>query len=76
MAQLTVNTVAVPVVDNTQVACPTQAPTTFDLSGLVTPAAGHTLKWYEAFAGGTALAASPQVQRQVTQPTTYTYYVR
>ena len=75
VAQLTVNTVAVPVVDNTQVACPTQAPTTFDLSGLVTPAAGHTLKWYEAFAGGTALAASPQVQRQVTQPTTYTYYV-
>ncbi|ERI61267.1 hypothetical protein HMPREF1551_02736 [Capnocytophaga sp. oral taxon 863 str. F0517] len=75
VAQLTVNTVAVPVVDNTQVACPTQAPTTFDLSGLVTPAAGHTLKWYEAFAGGTALAAAPQVQRQVTQPTTYTYYV-
>ena len=55
--------------------CPTLASTQFDMATLVTASAGHTLKWYDAASGGTALAASPKVERQVTAKTVTTKYV-
>ena len=55
--------------------CPTLASTQFDMATLVTASAGHTLKWYDADSGGTALAASPKVERQVTVKTVTTKYV-
>ena len=55
--------------------CPTLASTQFDMATLVTASAGHTLKWYDAATGGTALAASPKVERQVTAKTVTTKYV-
>ncbi|EEK13742.1 hypothetical protein CAPGI0001_1482 [Capnocytophaga gingivalis ATCC 33624] len=55
--------------------CPTLASTQFDMATLVTVSAGHTLKWYDAASGGTALAASPKVERQVTVKTVTTKYV-
>ena len=55
--------------------CPTLASTQFDMATLVTASAGHTLKWYDADSGGTALAASPKVERQVTAKTVTTKYV-
>ena len=55
--------------------CPTLASTQFDMATLVTASAGHTLKWYDAASGGTALAASPKVERQVTVKTVTTKYV-
>ena len=55
--------------------CPTLVSTQFDMATLVTASAGHTLKWYDAASGGTALAASPKVERQVTAKTVTTKYV-
>ena len=55
--------------------CPTSVSTQFDMATLVTPATGHTLKWYDAATGGTALAASPKVERQVTSKVVTTKYV-
>ena len=55
--------------------CPTLASTQFDMATLVTASAGHTLKWYDAASGGTALAASPKVERQVTAKSVTTKYV-
>ena len=55
--------------------CPTLVSTQFDMATLVTASAGHTLKWYDADSGGTALAASPKVERQVTVKTVTTKYV-
>jgi len=55
--------------------CPTLASTQFDMATLVTASAGHTLKWYDAATGGTALAASPKVERQVTAKSVTTKYV-
>jgi len=55
--------------------CPTSVSTQFDMATLVTPATGHTLKWYDAATGGTALAASPKVERQVTAKVVTTKYV-
>ena len=55
--------------------CPTLVSTQFDMATLVTTSAGHTLKWYDAASGGTALAASPKVERQVTAKTVTTKYV-
>jgi len=55
--------------------CPTLVSTQFDMATLVTASAGHTLKWYDADSGGTALAASPKVERQVTAKTVTTKYV-
>ena len=55
--------------------CPTLVSTQFDMATLVTASAGHTLKWYDAATGGTALAASPKVERQVTAKTVTTKYV-
>ena len=55
--------------------CPTLVSTQFDMATLVTASVGHTLKWYDAATGGTALAASPKVERQVTVKTVTTKYV-
>ena len=55
--------------------CPTSVSTQFDMATLVTPATGHTLKWYDVAAGGTALAASPKVERQVIAKVVTTKYV-
>ena len=55
--------------------CPTSVSTQFDMATLVTPATGHTLKWYDAATGGTALAASPKVERQVIAKVVTTKYV-
>ena len=55
--------------------CPTSVSTQFDMATLVTPATGHTLKWYDAATGGTALAASPKVERQVIAKVITTKYV-
>ena len=55
--------------------CPTLASTQFDMATLVTASAGHTLKWYDAASGGTALAVSPKVERQVTAKSVTTKYV-
>ena len=55
--------------------CPTSVSTQFDMATLVTPATGYTLKWYDAATGGTALAASPKVERQVTAKVVTTKYV-
>ena len=55
--------------------CPTLVSTQFDMVTLVTASAGHTLKWYDVATGGTALAASPKVERQVTAKTVTTKYV-
>ena len=55
--------------------CPTSVSTQFDMATLVTPAMGHTLKWYDAATGGTALAASPKVERQVIAKVVTTKYV-
>ncbi|MGQ4706494.1 T9SS type B sorting domain-containing protein [Capnocytophaga gingivalis] len=55
--------------------CPTLVSTQFDMATLVTASAGHTLKWYDAATGGTALAASPKVERQVTAKSVTTKYV-
>ena len=55
--------------------CPTLVSTQFDMATLVTASVGHTLKWYDAASGGTALAASPKVERQVTAKTVTTKYV-
>ena len=55
--------------------CPTLVSTQFDMATLVTASAGHTLKWYDAASGGTALAASPKVERQVTAKIVTTKYV-
>ena len=55
--------------------CPTLVSTQFDMATLVTASAGHTLKWYDAASGGTALAASPKVERQVTAKSVTTKYV-
>ena len=55
--------------------CPTLVSTQFDMATLVTPTAGHTLKWYDAATGGTALAVSPKVERQVTAKSVTTKYV-
>ena len=55
--------------------CPTSVSAQFDMATLVTPATGHTLKWYDAATGGTALSASPKVERQVTAKVVTTKYV-
>ena len=55
--------------------CPTSVSTQFDMATLVTPATGHTLKWYDVAAGGTALSASPKVERQVIAKVVTTKYV-
>ena len=55
--------------------CPTLVSTQFDMATLVTASAGHTLKWYDAATGGTALAVSPKVERQVTAKSVTTKYV-
>ena len=55
--------------------CPTSVSTQFDMATLVTPATGHILKWYDVATGGTALSASPKVERQVTAKVVTTKYV-
>ena len=64
-----------PTVAPARTECPTSVSTLFDMATLVTPASGYTLKWYDAATGGTALAASPKVDRHVTAKTVTTKYV-
>jgi len=64
-----------PAVAPARTECPTSVSTLFDMATLVTPASGYTLKWYDAATGGTALAASPKVDRHVTAKTVTTKYV-
>ena len=64
-----------PTVAPARTECPTSVSTLFDMATLVTPASGYTLKWYDAATGGTALAASPKVDRRVTAKTVTTKYV-
>ena len=64
-----------PTVAPARTECPTSVSTLFDMATLVTPALGYTLKWYDADTGGTALAASPKVDRYVTAKTITTKYV-
>ena len=64
-----------PTVAPARTECPTSVSTLFDMATLVTPASGYTLKWYDAATGGTALVASPKVDRHVTAKTVTTKYV-
>ena len=70
-----IQNIATPTVAPARTECPTSVSTLFDMATLVTPASGYTLKWYDADTGGTALAASPKVDRRVTAKTVTTKYV-
>ena len=70
-----IQNIATPTVAPDRTECPTSVSTLFDMATLVTPALGYTLKWYDAATGGTALAASPKVDRYVTAKTITTKYV-
>jgi len=70
-----IQNIATPTVAPDRTECPTSVSTLFDMATLVTPALGYTLKWYDADTGGTALAASPKVDRYVTAKTITTKYV-
>ncbi|MFK8285328.1 Ig-like domain-containing protein, partial [Capnocytophaga canis] len=59
-----------PVVTN-QVFCASTDTVTF----VVTPTAGHTLRWYDTATSSTQLAATPTVSRNVTANTVTTKYV-
>ena len=70
-----IQNIATPTVAPARTECPTSISTLFDMATLVTPASGYTFKWYDAATGGTALAASPKVDRYVTAKTITTKYV-
>ena len=70
-----IQNIATPTVAPARTECPTSVSTLFDMATLVTPASGYTLKWYDADTGGTALAASPKVDRRVTAKTVTIKYV-
>ena len=70
-----IQNIVAPTVAPDRTECPTSVSTLFDMATLVTPASGYTLKWYDADTGGTALAASPKVDRYVTAKTITTKYV-